>query len=291
VIAQSLHFPRTGPLKSPSTGRSQAAARSLPARRGSAHDSNNQAIAVTGIARDIQVKFASEPDEWRQAFALVAANYRARGYDVPGAPPYRFTSYHALPNTAIAVAKHGERVVATLSLVPDTTLLGLPLENVFPTEVARLRKQGRCLAEATSLADTDLSLREFVRVFRTLIKLVMQHHLSRGGDSWVIAIHPRHRCFYQRAFGFVPLGPCRAYPEVEDHPAEAYMLDVESMKRNAPDTHLEVFGETLPAHLLATQGWSPELVRYFGSRSCRTDGETIDAILHSVTHFGSQRRW
>jgi hypothetical protein len=221
----------------------------------------------------------------------LAANYRARGYDVPGEPPYRFTAYHALPDTVVAVAKAGNRVVATLSLVPDTTLLGLPLENIYPREIEQLRRQGRCLAEATSLADTGLSLREFARVFRTLIKLVMQHHVDRGGDSWVIAVHPRHRTFYQKAFGFVPMGACRAYPEVQDHPAEAYMLDVESMKRRVPEVHSAVFGEPLPKDVLAAQGWSPKLVRYFGKRSCRTDPSTIDEILHVVNNFGSQRRW
>jgi hypothetical protein len=237
------------------------------------------------------VKIASQPGEWRQAFQLVAANYRARGYDIPGEPPYRFTPYHALPDTVVAVAKDGNRVVATLSLVPDTTLLGLPMENIYPGEVEQLRRQGRCLGEATSLADTGLTLREFVRVFRTLIKLLMQHHASRGGDSWVIAVHPRHRSFYQKAFGFVPIGACRAYPEVQDHPAEAYLVEFASMKVKLPEVHSEVFGEPLPKDVLAPRGWSPEVVRYFGRRSCRTDLCTIDKILHVVNNFGSQRRW
>jgi hypothetical protein len=259
-----------------------------PRQRGS-RDPSDRAVAVPDIARDIRVKIASESGEWEQAFRLVAANYRARGYDAPGSAPYRFTPHHALPETVTLVAKQGDCVVATLSLIPDTMQLGLPMESIYAAEVARLRRQGRRLAEATSLADAGLSLREFVRVFRALIRLAMQYHVSRGGDSWVITVHPRHRTFYQKVVGFVPLGSCRAYPAVQDHPAEAYLLDVEGMKVQAPEMHRDVFGEPLPEHVLAAPGWSPEWVRYFGSRSSRADREAIEEVLHDVEQSGGLR--
>jgi hypothetical protein len=189
------------------------------------------------------------------------------------------------------VAKHGDRVLATLSLIPDTTRLGLPMESIYAAEVAQLRCHGRRLAEATSLADEGLSLREFVRVFRALIRLGMQYHVSRGGDSWVITVHPRHRNFYQKVVGFVPLGSCRAYPAVQGHPAEAYILDAKLMKVHAPEMHRDVFGEPLPEHVLAAPGWSPEWVRYFGSRSSQADRDAIEEVLHVVQHSGSLRHW
>jgi hypothetical protein len=286
VIAHGLRIPRTANPKLRSTGRLQAATRT-PARRRGARGAIGRGIDVPGIVRDIRVKIASEAGEWEQAFRLVAANYRARGYDAPGSFPYRFTPHHALPESVTLVAKHGHRVVATLSLIRDTPLLGLPLEDIYSAEVAQLRGQGRCLAEFTSLANTGLSLGEFVRVFRTMIKLAMQYHVSREGDSWVIAVHPRHRDYYRKAIGFVPVGTRRAYPTVQGQPAEAYMVDVEGMKRNAPQTYLEMFGEPLPGHVLATPGWSPERVLYFGSQSSQTDRGTIEEILRVVEQSGS----
>ena len=82
------------------------------------------------------------------------------------------------------------------------------------------------MAEVISLAaDSEVTPREFRPIFVTMIRLMMQYHVSHGGDTWVITVNPRHRDFYSKAMGFVPLGPPRPYADVQDHPAEAYMLD------------------------------------------------------------------
>jgi hypothetical protein len=252
---------------------------------------SSQAFLVPGIARSIEVKLASEQDEWEQAFELLAANYRARGYEAPGAKPFRFTPYHVLPDTILIVAKHDDRVAATLSLVPDTSLLGLPLESIYAVEVAKLRREGRRIAEAISLADTELSIREFVQVFKAMIKLAMQFHVAQGGDTWVITVNPRHRNFYQKVLGFAPLGPCRTYPAVGDHAAEAYRLDVAHMEVNAPTMYHEVFDEPLPGPVLSAPRWSPERVRYFSRRSTQVDHRTVEYLLQVVEYLGSPPRW
>src|SRR5262249_61607722 len=69
-------------------------------------------VRVPNISRDIRVKIASTRAEWEEAFQLVADSYQARGYEVPGAGDFRFTSYHALPDTVTIVAKEHERIVA-----------------------------------------------------------------------------------------------------------------------------------------------------------------------------------
>jgi hypothetical protein len=237
---------------------------------------------VPGLARDIQVKIANGFDELEQAFELLAANYRARGYDAPGDVPYRFTPFHGLRETITIVAKHGRRVVATLSLVPDGPILGLPMESIFGEEIDDLRRQGRRMAEAISLADDGLAIREFVLVFKAMIKLAMQYHARNGGDTWVIAINPRHRNFYRKVLGFAPLGGCRSYPTVQDHPAEAYLLDLELMREGAPKLFNEVFGKALPESVLTAKTWSSAQVRYFGSRSSQMDPGTIEGLLEAV---------
>jgi N-acyl amino acid synthase FeeM len=263
----------------------------IPARPEAAHRSAPLPITVSGIERTIEIKIATEWGEWEQAFELVAASYRARGYEVDGTRPFRFTPYHVLPDTVTLIAKHEGRVVATLSLVPDTSMLGLPMEGIYGEEIAGLRQEGRKLAEVISLADSGLSVREFVQVFKALIKLEMQYHASRGGDTWVIAINPRHRSFYQKVMGFVPLGPCRSYPSVQDHPAEAYWLDLERMRTQAPKMHLEAFGERLPDGALEPPPWSAERVRHFGHRSTQIDTRRVDELVLLIEHLGSPPRW
>lgn len=251
-----------------------------------------RSILVPGLARRIEVKIAATRDEFEQAFRLLARRYQGRGYEEPSPKLFRFTPYHVLPETVTFVAKHGAAVVATLSLVPDTALLGLPLEGIFGPEVALLRREGRRLAEVTSLADQDLGPREFLRVFTALIRLMFQHHVQRGGDSWVITIHPRHARFYRKALGFVPLGPRRSYPSVRDHPAEAYLLDVGLMRANAPAMHREIFGEPLPAAVLTAPGRPGDHAHYFGDRSTQADRRTILDLLHRVERLGgSTPRW
>jgi hypothetical protein len=197
-----------------------------------------------------------------------------------------------LPGTVTLVAKHEARVVATLSVVPDTRLCGLPMESIYGAEIDELRQEGRRLAEATSLANQGLGVREFVRVFKALIKVGMQYHIRQGGDSWVISVNPRHRAFYQKVLGFVPLGPRRAYPTVQGHPAEAFMSGVDLLKARAPEMYREIFGEPLPEAVLRTPRWSPRQVHDFGSRSTQVDGPTISDILSHIERFGgAPRRW
>jgi hypothetical protein len=262
-----------------------------PARTAARRSADPQPILVRGVSRTIEVKIASEPDEWEQAFQLVAGNYQQRGYQAATAKPYRFTPYHALPDTTVFVATTGGRVVATFSLVADNSVLGLPLEDLYPEEIAGLRRQGRRLAEVTSLACSDLGQREFLQTFTTMIRLMKQYHVSRGGDTWVITVNPRHRAFYCKVLGYQSLGPCKAYASVSDAPAEAYWVDGEAMRADAPRGYAQVFGEALPADALRAPPMPRPFIRYFGSESSQTDEGRVSAILRTVAAVGTALAW
>jgi hypothetical protein len=236
------------------------------------------------------VKIASTRSEWEQAFALVADNYQARGYDADGSD-YHFTSHHALPDTMTCVAKEDERVLATMSLVADNTLLGLPMESTYAAEVRHVRGAGRRLGEVTSLASTGLAFREFGPVFHALIRLMMQRHLAQGGDSWVITVNPRHSAYYTRVVGFTALGPRRAYAKAQGHPAEAYFLDRALLRARVPRFYEYVFGQPLPPAALQAVRMPADLARYFAGRSCHTDRRLVEEILRHVEDCGSPRLW
>jgi hypothetical protein len=249
------------------------------------------AVPVPGIGRDIQVKLASERQEWEEAFHLVAANYRARGYEPASSKRLRLTAYHALSDTTTFVAKHEGTVVTTFSLVADNTLLGLPMESIYGPEIATARQRGRKMAEVTSLADAGLSVREFLQVFTALIRLMKQYHVSRGGNTWVIAVNPRHRNFYCKVLGYQSLGPCKPYAVVGDAPAEAYWLDRDMMRAGNPKSYDDIFGRPVPVGSLVRKPMPADLLRRFADDSTQTDVKQVQDILDYERHYGSPRRW
>lgn len=263
----------------------------LSADRPTTLDPRPIAVAVPGVARNIEVKIASERHEWEEAFQLVASNYRARGYEVASSKPYRFTPYHALPDTVTFVAKRAGHVVATFSIVPDNTLLGMPMESVYGQEIAGLRQKARRMAETVSLADTGLSVREFLQVFVALIKLAIQYHHSQGGNTYVITVNPKHKAFYAKVLGFETLGPCRAYASVQDAPAEALWGSPAIVQVNAPRMYREIFERPLPPAALVAPTMPRDLVRHFADLSSQGDAKCVEELLAYRERYGSPRRW
>lgn len=250
-----------------------------------------QPLLVSGIVRDVEVEIASTRAAWEGAFRLVEENYEAHGYELPGAGTYRFTPYHALPTTAVLVAREHGRVLATLSVIMDNTLLGLPTESIYANEVDELRRSGRRLCEVGNLADRQLSHREFLPVFVALTRLAWQFSLRQGADTALITSTPRHGFFYRKVMGFVPLGPCRPYPYVQGTLAQAYWLSVQNMKAAVPDVHRQLLGSPLPADVLRPRRVPAELALHLAGRSSRAGRESVERILNAVDRTGSPRRW
>jgi hypothetical protein len=119
----------------------------------------------------------------------------------------------------------------------------------------------------------------------------MQYHTRNDGDSYVIAVNPRHRKFYTKIIGFVPLGPMRSYAAVQDAPAEAFLLDNHLQQDNTPSTFEFMFGEPLPERVLIHPKMPPSLIRYFSRKSIHCDPEEIERILAYTKRFGSTRLW
>jgi hypothetical protein len=119
----------------------------------------------------------------------------------------------------------------------------------------------------------------------------MQYAVKRGTDTCLITINPRHRSFYTRVMGFVPLGGCRSCPSVQDAPAEAYMLDEPLLNAKAPKILQRIFGEDLPEAVLPNPAMPARWVRQFASQSTRTDRQRVDQILRCIEQLGNLRRW
>lgn len=251
----------------------------------------SRSVAVPAPASDLRVMIAWERAEWEAAFRLVASSYQAAGYESTDAGAVRFTPFHALPDTVTFVAKRKDRVVMTFALVADNSILGLPMETIYPEEIANLRGEGRRLGEVISFAAEDLNLREFAVTFRALIRLMKQYHVSQGGDTWVITVNPKHRQFYTKVLGYIPLGPCKPYYRVQGAPAEAFVLDAAMMQEHAPKVFDEMFAEPLPRSVLTAAKMPPVLTRYFAGMSNRSFDKGLLNVLRAVDEERWVRQW
>ncbi len=176
---------------------------------------------------ELVYKIADSLDEREQAFRLVHDVYTAERLMHPAASGMRVTPWHLSEGTNIYVAKHFQRVVCTMTSVPDGER-GLPLEEIYPSEVAVLRRAGHRLAEVTCLAARQdaYSTEQGFRVFVRLVGLLFQACRFAGRERLLIAVHPRHARFYRRALGFAQIGGVRTYPSVCDQPAVACEHDL-----------------------------------------------------------------
>jgi hypothetical protein len=248
------------------------------------------ALLVPDIGRGIEVKIASTPDEWRQTFQLVADNYQACGYE-EGASKYRFTSFHILPDTVVLVAKEKDRVVGTLSVVPDNILLGLPLEKICPDEVTQLREAGRRIFEFSALASRDLERRTWIGVLTALTRLAWQTMLHCGANTGVIACTEQHGRFYCRTYGFLPLALQRVYEFVCGTSADSFWHDPATIQLRVPGMYRSLFSEAIPKASLSRTPLPPELMLHFSQNSSQTNPQIVAEILSYVEEFGSPRRW
>jgi hypothetical protein len=250
------------------------------------------AVPVSGVARPIEVKIASEHSEWEEAFRLVAANYQAIGAEPYNPCALRFTPYHALPDTVTFVAKEKGWVLATLSLVLDNVLLGLPAEALYSKEIVQLRHTGRRIAEVTGLAAArELGMAEFLPVLIVLARMLTNYSILKGADVLVITCRPSHGLVYRNLLGFKPFGPRRNNPAVQDYSTEGYLLDVPLLKDSAPAMYRQIVENQPPAEALLACRVPVPLVRYFAEKSSQADRQRIELVLEHDANGVHLRAW
>jgi hypothetical protein len=124
-----------------------------------------------------------------------------------------------------------------------------------------------------------------------MVRLALQYHESLGGDTTLLTVNPRHTPFYSKFFGTIPLGELRKYPAVRDAPAEALLSDRTTMAANAPAMFKAVYGDPLPASVLAAPPRPTDHVEFFGPHSTAADLRTIRELALVVDELGSPPRW
>jgi len=213
------------------------------------------------------VRPAASRRELEEAFRLIYSSYLRRGYMEPDPSRIRLSLFNALPSTATFVGVLEDRVIATVSLVPDSEL-GLPMDEVYAPELGKLRAQGRRLSEVTMLADRRLEVQRTLPMLLALMKLVFDYaSLVVKADDLCIAVNPRHEEFYRRFLLFDDLDGLRTYPSVRNNPAVGLRLEVSQARQRCEGNELLMrtfFQRRTPAEVfLQRYRMTQDDLRYF----------------------------
>lgn len=180
---------------------------------------------------DFVYKLAETRDELKQAFELLHDSYVGAGFIKPNPSGMRITSYHALPSTAILIAKYKDEVVATITIVRDNPL-SLPMESHFDTEF--LRKDNETLAEISSLAIKKELRGDMGKLLFPLFNYMFHYsEIHFGIESFVIVTHPKFEQFYSEIllFSLMPEGLVTSYSFVDKYaPGLGFYLNIKKSK-------------------------------------------------------------
>lgn len=220
--------------------------------------------ALKGELSHVEYKVADTIEGLEQAGRLVYREYGKRGYAKPDPRGLRLTLWQALPQTTTFIGHEDGRIVATVTLIPDSPL-ELPIEQAYPREVAHLRAQGRRIGEVGLLAlDTErfgkgvfsmMDPRKLCFLFK-LFKLMHDHAMFVDHlDDLVIAFNPKHQMLY-RLLGFEPLGGISYYGGDRNKPAVAMRLNLQMADerlRRIPATHRFFFDKPTSLTMFASR--------------------------------------
>lgn len=204
------------------------------------------------IPSQFTFKVADTISELEGAFRLVYKCYQPLGYCPENSLSMRATLFHALPTTSTLIAKDGDLVVGTLTIVRHGRL-GLPLDRVFGDKLQSNKAER--LAEITSLSiDPAYRRKSGGTILFPLLKLMHEYATSYFGvNQLLVVIHPRERHFYKSLLLFEDI-PNAKSKDYLGAPAIGLRLNL----RNAPDLYKKTY-----AHKKETSN----LYRFFVERN------------------------
>lgn len=185
---------------------------------------------------EYEFKIADCGRELLQAFGLLYREYLHAGYVQENAAKLLFTKHHLLPETTVFVAKAQNRVLSTATVVRDSPDFGLPMDDLYASELRELRQQGRRILEICSLASERHGFsRTGIQDFTRLLFLFC---LNFNVDDVCIMVNPKHAPLYTCRCEFEILGEEKFYPRV-NAPAIALRANSHMMReklKNRPSS-------------------------------------------------------
>ncbi len=211
-------------------------------------------------AADVQYEIAHSIVDLEACFQLVYRAYRRAGLTAVNAHQTRLTPFHLLDTTEVFATRLKQQIISTVSLVGDQPL-GLPVEKMYPDEIAEFRRNGLRLAEIGSLADCRKSPKRFLATFMEMMKLVTQVAKFRGYDALIVTCHPSHAVLYQRLLPFRRYGQPTSCDYANGSPA--VLLAVSFEQERGTEFYERFFGTMRSADELAKRPWCNDTRAHF----------------------------
>jgi hypothetical protein len=198
---------------------------------------------------EIQIYPAQDCSDVKSALSLIHETYAGQGKIQPNPVRLHVTKHNAQPASLIFVARRSDRVVGTMSLVPDSPL-GLPADSMQRERLDSLRAQGLKICEIGG-AVCDLALRgSGLAIY--LYRAVFQAAMRAGFDLVVMSAQPKGALVLQTLLVCQKLGwPTYNGSFSDRHPSTVLGVDL----RTCRDQIYERFGrlrdrEHSPHHIL-----------------------------------------
>lgn len=237
------------------------------------------------VCEDIQLRVAANRGDRQAVFELIYRSYLRAGLCTKSDCGMRVTPYQLLTSTDIFLAELRGQAISTVSLVRDGEL-GLPMESLYPEEVAARRAAGVHVAEVSCLADRRQGTARFFGLFCELSRMMAQLARKTGVDELLVVVNPRHAPLYRRYMAFEQIGEVRDYDAVEGFPAVPLSLNFAKAKVEKPKSWREFFGEPLPDDALQSCPISADDREYFFSVLDPVDSE--EAPQKSASYGNSE---
>ncbi|MES2526666.1 MAG: hypothetical protein V4598_06240 [Bdellovibrionota bacterium] len=183
-------------------------------------------INLDGLPSDFIFKLAETKDELEQAFTLLHDSYVREGFMKPKPSGMRVTPYHALPTTTTLIAKVGSKVIATVSLIRQTSL-GLPIQQAC--DLSSVIGPGQQAVEISALAIHPEYRGKDAQILFWLSKYVLQYSYKYFGvDYMFVAIGPWNADLYENIILFKRLHFIEKYAFSNNAPAVVAYLDLKN---------------------------------------------------------------
>lgn len=164
-------------------------------------------------------------EEVMEAWSLVYDAYRRLGLVDPNPWGVHCTSHAFTNDTAVIRGCIDGKCVTTITGYLDDPDHGLPLDSVYPEELARLRDRGYSLIEVGLFADRRGELKRARTSLLELMRWATYFGLNNEAQQAIIGVHPHHAKFYAKCLGFEIIGEEKQYGIVNGAPVVPLFLD------------------------------------------------------------------